>query len=204
MIPISRRIRGLRRAAVNPDAVQELLDYLDANKKQLLPANKRLVEFIVKGQYSKDHAEKVFGPLVQQFSRRYYAQYGDESLPYSELFSVGTIKEVVSQWIKRFERETKNGRYNHLKPKRAAADNGKLVELAPEVNDRSITGNDLYNLRLLAQRFCDGEEWQHLFNKTWETRSDLVQELLGYIPQRIERRRFRNMVDELWVRNNAN
>lgn len=196
---ISRRIRALRRqASVNPDAVQELLSYLEANKKQFLPAFKRLLS---KGRYTKDQATKLLGPEVQKLSRRYYAQYGDEDTPYADTFSAGTLKIAVEKWIAQFEKDVQAGRYKALQPKQSAADDGRLVDFAPELNEKDITGKDLYHLKLLAQRFCDGEDWQHLFDKEWETRSDLVQELEGYIPQDHERRQFRNMVDQLWTRN---
>lgn len=197
---LSRRIRALskRKASVNPDAVQELLDYLETNKKQFFPVFKKLLAL---GRYTKDQAAKVIGPEVQRLSRRYYAQYGDEETPYQDMFSAGTLKIAVDKWIAQFEKDVQAGRYKALQPKQSAADDGRLVDLAPEVNDKDITGKDLYNLRLLAQRFCDGDEWQGLFDKQWETRSDLVQELEGYIPQDHERRNFRDMVDQLWVRN---
>jgi hypothetical protein len=199
-VSLSRRIRALgkRKASVNPDAVQELLGYLETNKKQFFPVFKKLLAL---GRYTKDQAAKVIGPEVQRLSRRYYAQYGDEETPYQAMFSAGTLKIAVDKWIAQFEKDVQAGRYKALQPKQSAADDGRLVDLAPEVNDKDITGKDLYNLRLLAQRFCDGDEWQWLFDKQWETRSDLVQELEGYIPQDYERRNFRDMVDQLWVRN---
>jgi len=202
VIPITQQLRALKRqASVNPDAVQELMGFLETNKNQLQEANKRLVQLSAKNHYSKSVAEKAFSPVVQQLSRRYYAQYGDDDTPYGTLFSPGTLKEVVKQWTARFEKDYKAGRFSHLEPRQAIADNGMLVDLAPELNEKNISGKDLYNLQLLAQRFCEGEEWKDLFDRTWETRSDLVQELLGYIQGDHERREFRNMVDALWVRN---
>lgn len=66
-----------------------------------------------------------------------------------------------------------------------------------EVKQPNLEPRDLVNFKLLMNRTAE-EGWEKLLLREWESRSQLLDAALEFVPGRNNRREFRTMIDQLW------
>jgi len=78
-----------------------------------------------------------------------------------------------------------------------------VVASDQEAKESKITGlpqTDLTNFRLLMSRMSpDDPTWKSLLLRRWDSKHDLLDAALDYIPGKHKRREFRQMIEQLWM-----